>query len=337
MTRPSPIAALFLSTPACQCGEPIVHAKAELVAEPASLDSGSTSPGTPVVRQVTLTNLGTATATLAGITLGGQVPGGRVCDGTECDGTGHWWERILDEQECAQAGLMLTTRGEEGREMKAAFASAYDAMPPSWRGGPNALLMTSRFGDVRSLRFEPKGDGSLPTVIFLHGFGGLLTPYVSLLARQLGDGFIIVAPALDNVGVWSSRRGQQVLRATLASLPARADRSKVFLVGLSNGGVGATTALCDPELRTAFAGFVLLSGVGRLPSGAQLEGARVLVVTGRDDPRFPLSYVVAQPQTLRGAGADVDALSLPATHALVFTHAAEWVETFERWSLAKQE
>ena len=261
----------------------------------------------------------------------------QVCDGADCDGTTHWWERMLDEQECAQAGLLLTTRGEEGRELRGAFASAYDAMPASWRGGPNALLMTSHFGGVRSLRFEPKGEGQFPTVIFLHGFGGLLTPYVSNLARHLGDRFIIVAPALDNVGVWRSRKGQEVLRSTLASLPPRADRSRVFLVGLSNGGVGATTTLLDPELRSAFAGFVLLSGVGSLPASARLEGARVLVVTGKQDPRFPYSYVVAQTNALQRAGASVDALALPATHALVLTHAAEWIGHFEEWSVAQHE
>lgn len=261
----------------------------------------------------------------------------QVCDGAACSGASHWWERVLDEQECAQAGLLLTTRGEEGREMRSAFASAYESMPPSWRGGPNALLMTSHFGGVRSLRFEPKGEDQLPTVVFLHGFGGLLSPYMSNLARHLGDRFIIVAPALDNVGVWRSRKGQEVLRATLASLPSRADRSRVFLVGLSNGGVGATTALLDPELRGAFAGFVLLSGVGVLPQEARLEGARVLVVTGQQDPRFPLSYVLAQIKALHHAGANVDALTLPATHALVFTHAETWISHFGEWSATQHE
>lgn len=253
----------------------------------------------------------------------------QVCDGAACDDRGAWWQRLLDEQQCAQAGLLLTTRGEEGREMKAAFASAYAAQPA---GGPNALLMASHFGGVSSLRFEPQGEGPLPTVIFLHGFGGLLTPYVHSLARELGGRFIVVAPALDNVGVWASRRGQQVLRATLASLPTRADRTKLFLIGLSNGGVGATAALVDPGLRGTFAGFVLLSGVGAISPAARLEGARVLVVTGTADPRFPFSYVEAQTEALKRAGANTEALSLPAAHALVFTHAPQWIRHFEAWT-----
>jgi predicted esterase len=85
------------------------------------------------------------------------------------------------------------------------------------------------------------------------------------------------------------------------------------------------------------AGFVLLSGVGAVPAAAQLEGARVLVVTGRADPRFPFSYFVAQTNALQRAGASVDALSLPATHALVFTHAKEWIGHFEEWSVAQHE
>ena len=256
----------------------------------------------------------------------------RVC-WPECEARGAWWLRLFDEHQTVQAGLVLSralavTDAREFDEFREVFRRAYGSTP---EGGPNALLLASRPSCVASLRYEPPGTEPLPTIVFLHGFGGLLTPFVEVMARGLQERFLIVAPALDPVGAWRSQRGQAVLQATLDGLPPRADRSRVYLVGLSNGALGAVEAMMTPALRAQFAGVVLVSGIGFVPPALALEGTRVLVVAGDEDTRFPIEFVTARTAELRARGADVEAVTLPAGHGLILSHTSEWLAAFERW------
>jgi predicted esterase len=190
--------------------------------------------------------------------------------------------------------------------------------------------MTSRSGHVTTVRFEPPGTEPLPTLVFLHGFGGLMTPYVETIGRALAGRWLVVAPALDPVGAWRTKRGQAVLRETLAQLPPRADRSRVFLVGLSNGAVGALQAARAEDVRRQLAGLAVISGIAW--AGDALSGLRVLVVAGKNDPRFPIAFVEEKTAELGKAGAVVDALTLDASHALVLSHADTWVSKFATWA-----
>jgi pimeloyl-ACP methyl ester carboxylesterase len=164
-----------------------------------------------------------------------------------------------------------------------------------------------------------------PCIVFLHGFGGELSIYLrTMVDSELGKRFVIVAPVLDNLGIWSSRRGFDVIARTLDTLPPEADRQRVVLVGLSNGSIGVSAVLQDPALRGRFTGFVLLSGAGQVYETSGLHGIRALAISGRQDPRFPFSYIESSMQALGSAGAQVELLGLNADHFLILTHASEW-------------
>jgi predicted esterase len=254
---------------------------------------------------------------------GGQ--GLQVCQAGTCDGRGQLWQRVPDERETARFGLYLsrltgTMRGAEARHFDVLLDDRYPKLPDEWRGLPNALLL----GRGQRLQWVPPGVTKAPCIVFLHGFGGELSLYLhAITSSELGR-FVVVAPVLDNFGIWWSARGMDLVSETLDTLPPEADRSNVILVGLSNGGIGVSAMLAQPNIRSRIAGAVLLSGAGRVHTAARLDGVHLLAISGKNDPRFPSDYVEKQAVALRAAGADVELLSLDADHFLILTHAAEW-------------
>lgn len=249
---------------------------------------------------------------------------------------GALWQRLIDEREATRAGLYLSRwvgamRGAEFDRFDALIDAQWAAMPEGWRGLPNPLLMHSTAAHVEAVRFHAAGSARRPCVIFLHGFGGLLSLYVRAIVTGTHGAFDVVAPALDPLGAWWTPRGQAVLRATLDALPPEVDRAHVYLVGLSNGGIGATQAL---PAGAGFAGVVLLSGIDALPAEVALDGRRVLVLSGADDPRFPLTFVEQQAAQLSAQGAEVTLQTFPADHFLILTRSDAWTRAFTRWATA---
>jgi predicted esterase len=273
-------------------------------------------------------------------------PGGeglRVCVDTECGGRGAFWQRVPDEREAARAGLYVSRLAgvvseREFHAFDRVLDDEYARLPDAWRGLPNALLMRSSPARIESHRWVPPlaaGDKA-PCIVFLHGFGGALTPYLrAMVESEIGKRFVIVAPALDNQGVWSSERGLAVLERLVSELPSEVDRSRVYLVGLSNGSIAATTVLSRPELMARFKGAVLISGVGPVDDHAAITRSRVLMLAGTRDARFPYAWVTRQADALRSAGADVELAGLDADHYLILTHAQEWTTRFVVWAFSR--
>jgi predicted esterase len=176
----------------------------------------------------------------------------------------------------------------------------------------------------------PDSAARSPCVVFLHGFGGQLTAYLKSLHEGLGERFIIAAPFLDSTGAFWAPRGKEAVRALVTRhLPDQVDRDRVLLVGLSNGAVGATAIMQDPELSTHFRGFVLVSGIGA--ASAPSVRANVLVIAGADDERFPLLSMQRGAEALRRRGAQVKVVTLPADHFLLLSHAKEMAAAIDQW------
>jgi hypothetical protein len=81
---------------------------------------------------------------------------------------------------------------------------------------PALLAWTASCWLKAALLWFPQAAKPVPVLIVLHGFGGLLTPYISILASsELGKHYAIVAPALDMAGAWWEPEGKAVLKRTL--------------------------------------------------------------------------------------------------------------------------
>jgi dienelactone hydrolase len=260
-----------------------------------------------------------------------------LCVDGACGQTAPWLARLVREDETAFAGMALSgplglLSDEEAPVIESATRRVYAELDTlrGGRPGPNGVALSSDAEHVTALVSMPHGDGPVPAIIALHGFGGLLTPYVSTLARSsLGEKYAIVAPALDMKGYWWEPHGRDVLARTLATLPARIDRSQLWLVGISNGAIGAHHLAADPELGPRFRGTVLLVGAGLDLS--DIATSPLLFIPGTKDVRFPLHYVEASAEAMVEAGVDVTWSPVEGDHFILFTHPAEVTERMARW------
>ena len=248
------------------------------------------------------------------------------------DASPPWLSRLADERETVLTGLYFSDmvgliKGPERDHLDRLLHVAYSASPRPW---PNAVLIESSSDASRHLEHVPNGSTTVPCIVFLHGFGGQLTAYLRVLHQAFGDRFAIVAPFLDYTGAFGTPRGKAVVSALVTKhLPPEVDRARVFLIGLSNGAVGATAILQDPELSRQFRGFVLVSGIGEVAQPS--ARANVLVIAGTDDLRFPLRHIQSTAESLRGGGARVEIETFPADHFLWLSHAREMTTTIDGW------
>jgi len=145
----------------------------------------------------------------------------------------------------------------------------------------STLLGLERPGSSETLEL---GAGDRDAVIFLHGSAGNYAMSCWLFARAATRAHMTtVCPSTRWVGDWWSPDGEAIVSDTLKSLRARGF-TRIFLAGLSNGGIGASRLA--PKLRSDIAGLVLVSGAA---SDMGSAGVPTLVVQGRDDRQIPAS------------------------------------------------
>jgi Putative esterase len=102
-----------------------------------------------------------------------------------------------------------------------------------------------------------------PLVICLHGAGFNGDTYLDRWRPRLGDDYILACPTLEDADWWT-RRGETLVLAVLSQLSRtyHLDPDRVFLTGMSNGGVG--TYLIGLNHPDRFAALIPMAGA--LPS-----------------------------------------------------------------------
>ena len=178
--------------------------------------------------------------------------------------------------------------------------------------------------------------GAAPTrcIVFLHGFGGLMTAYVDAIARsELGREALVLAPVLDPMGVWASDRGAGVVEDALAHASSLGF-SRCWLVGLSNGAIGAWQLPGRPEIASHLWGAVLLSGIPDTSLDARLPALPTLAVSGWQDARFDWSWVDKQATAAeKRVGPDrMRHFGLAADHFLILSADDAWTATALRFA-----
>ncbi len=133
----------------------------------------------------------------------------------------------------------------------------------------------------------PPEGGKATDVAFvaLHGYTGNFAVYCWQLSRAARSiSALTVCPSVGPKGDWWSHQGEETLDRTLAWLEHRGIR-RVYLAGLSNGGVGASV-LAERVSRRGIEleGLVLISGAD---SRATPPRVPVLLVEGRRDSMMP--------------------------------------------------
>ena len=144
--------------------------------------------------------------------------------------------------------------------------------------------------------YHPKKHYGL--VVCLHGAGFAGDAYLERWKTRLGDEYILACPTYP-AGAWFTRRAEEVVLETIQYVQLRyhIDVDRVFLTGMSNGGIGAW--IIGMHHAPLFAGIApMASGLDNvlLPFLANLRNTPVYIIHGAKDQVMPvdLSRSIAQ-------------------------------------------
>ncbi len=170
---------------------------------------------------------------------------------------------------------------------------------------------------------NPSSENSETGIIFLHGFGGNFTLQCWLIAEAGSrTGATTLCPSTDPSGQWWKEQGTAILQESLNDLKQRGVK-RIYLAGLSNGGIGASR-LAD-RFKNDLAGLILISGAD---ANAVMTELPVLVISGRDDERIPISLIE---QYVSAAGQNATYVPFDGDHFLLLKQADQVQEIIANW------
>ena len=131
---------------------------------------------------------------------------------------------------------------------------------------------------------------NFPLIICLHGAGFTGDSYLERWVPRLGQNYILVCPTIS-MGAWWTRQAEDLVLATLDAVRSRyhIDSDRVFLTGMSNGGIGAW--IIGMHRAPLFAGVApMASGIDKAlyPFLDNLKQTSVYVIHGLHDQVMPV-------------------------------------------------
>jgi len=138
------------------------------------------------------------------------------------------------------------------------------------------------------LNYQPSKEYGL--VVCLHGAGFSGDAYLDRWKGRLGDEYLLACPTYA-AGAWFTRRAEDLVLATIQYVRLRyhVDPDRIFLTGMSNGGIGAW--LIGMHHAPLFAGIVpMASGLDDvlMPFLANLMNTPVYIIHGVKDQVMPV-------------------------------------------------
>ncbi|MGZ8365246.1 MAG: carboxylesterase family protein, partial [Nitrospira sp.] len=127
-------------------------------------------------------------------------------------------------------------------------------------------------------------------VVCLHGFGFTGEEYLERWRTRLGEDYLLACPTYPS-GAWFTRRAEELVLQTIRQAGHRyhVDPDRVFLTGMSNGGIGAW--LIGMHHAPLFAGLApMASGLDNvlMPFLANLRSTPVYIIHGAKDQVMPV-------------------------------------------------
>ena len=138
------------------------------------------------------------------------------------------------------------------------------------------------------LMYQPsKGYG---LVVCLHGAGFTGDVYLEPWQARLGEDYLLACPTYPS-GAWFTKRAEELVLATIqyASRRYHVDPDRIFLTGMSNGGIG--TWLIGMHQAPLFAGIApMASGLDDIlmPFLANLRNTPIYMIHGAKDQVMPV-------------------------------------------------
>jgi predicted esterase len=138
------------------------------------------------------------------------------------------------------------------------------------------------------LTYDP--SRAYPLVICLHGAGFTGDAYLSRWHERLGEKYLVACPTIAG-GAWWTRSAERQVLTLIRFLVAtyHVDPDRVFLTGMSNGGIGAY--LIGMHHADLFAGIApMASGIDTplMPFLANVRNTPVYLIHGKEDEVMPV-------------------------------------------------
>jgi predicted esterase len=191
--------------------------------------------------------------------------------------------------------------------------------PPANPDAPVLLLLHGTGGDERDL---------LPVAEMIAPEAGVLSPRGQVLEAGMPRFFRRIAEGVFDIEDLTTRTGQLADFVVRAAAHYRFAAERVVAAGFSNGAnIAASLLLLRPEVLSRAILFRAMVPLQPEPP-PKLDGKRVLISNGRQDPLVSVGETERLAGLLRAAGADVAIGWQPGGHALTpgdLVLAAEWL------------
>jgi len=141
-------------------------------------------------------------------------------------------------------------------------------------------------------------------VLCLHGAGFTGEAYLERWQPRLGEDHVLACPTTP-MGAWFTRGAEELVLATIRSVKRRyhIDPDRIFLTGMSNGGIGAwVIGMHDAPM---FAGIApMASGLDHvlMPFLANLRSTPIYIIHGAKDQVMPVEFSRAITEELTRLG-----------------------------------
>lgn len=184
---------------------------------------------------------------------------------------------------------------------------SYGAQPSGVHPSVPLTLRQGRFSYALYVPESYQQDRTYGLVICLHGAGFMGEAYLDRWQARLGDRYILACPSYS-MGAWWTRPAEELVLATMRDVMARysVDPDRVFLTGMSNGGIGAW--IIGMHHADLFAGLApMASGIDRVlfPFLPNLRSTPAYVIHGVKDQVMPVDLSRTITDELKRLGQDV--------------------------------
>ncbi|MBI3620701.1 MAG: hypothetical protein HY208_00735 [Nitrospirae bacterium] len=137
-----------------------------------------------------------------------------------------------------------------------------------------------------------RSSGTYPLILCLHGAGFDGDSYLERWAPRLGDRYLLACPSIED-GAWWTREGEVLAMAVFNEVARHyhVNRDRVFLTGMSNGGLG--TYLIGLNHSDQFAALIPMAGAfpqGFYPLFDNARRTPLYLIHGEKDQVIPVGF-----------------------------------------------
>jgi predicted esterase len=200
-----------------------------------------------------------------------------------------------DDQEADRLLSALAGRSVDELEpaLRKALEGFFPKSPPTGKLPGQSLQMGSEetnYGLYVPATYKP--SRSYPLIICLHGAGFDGDTYLDRWQPRLGEDYILACPTLEDGGWWT-REGELLVLAVISKVSKEyhVDPDRIFLTGMSNGGIG--TFLIGLNHPDRFAALIPMAGVLPHTLFPLLDNAQhtpFYIIHGSQDQVMPVRF-----------------------------------------------